>query len=153
MQETLTKGEIALFAIRKSGIASDATNTDIEPNHLDNAVNDLEDMMYEWLIVPRDIGYIFSGEATPKDGDDSGLPRKYKHAVGYQLLLRIISDFGLEPTPRQLANANRAYEALLIDTLHVPSIQRRGDFPQGQGNKGRLFYPSSSAVNGDKLKG
>lgn len=153
MQERLTKGEIALFAIRKAGIASDATATDLEPSMLEDAVSDLEDMMYEWLIVPRDIGYSFSGEATPKDGDDSGLPRKYKHAVGYQLALRLVADYSIEPTPRLLANAQRSYEALLIDTLYVPSINRRGDFPQGQGNKGKLFYPSIKAVNGDKLKG
>lgn len=153
MQETLTKGEIVLFAIRKSGIASDATATDMEPSMLEDAIDDLEDMMYEWLIVPRDIGYSFSGEATPKDGDDSGLPRKYKHAVGYQLALRIMADYSIEPTPRLLANAQRSYDALLIDTLYVPSIQRRGDFPQGAGNKSRRFYPGSAVVNGDKLKG
>ncbi len=59
-------------------------------------VNDLEDMMSEWMINPGDIGYAFAtGDEQPLPDDESGLPRKYKHAVGYQLLLRMLSDYSL----------------------------------------------------------
>lgn len=136
MATTLTKGEIVLFALRKPALASDATLTDVEPQSVEDAIHDLEDMMAEWLIVPGDIGYLFAADGEePLPDDDSGLPRKYKHAVGYQLLLRMVSDYGLEPSPRTETNAQRSYDALLTDTLVVPSMRRRGDFPVGQGNK------------------
>lgn len=79
-------------------------------------------MMYEWQINPGEIRYFFlaDGEVQLPD-DDSGLPRKYMQAVGYQLMLRILSDYNLEPLSSALTNAHRSYEALLTDTLVVPS--------------------------------
>lgn len=136
MSMTLTKGEIVLFALRKAGVASDATLTDAEPQSVEDGIHDLEDMMSELQITFGDLGYKFSLEdEQPAPGDDSGLPRKYKQAIGYQLLLRILTDYGLEPTPRQEASASSSYDALLLDTLKVPSIDKRGDMPVGQGNK------------------
>lgn len=136
MAMKLTKGEIVFFALRKFAIASNASLTDFEPLSVEDGISDLEDMMSEWLISHGDIGYSFSADdEEPLSSDDSGLPRKYKHAVGYQLLLRMLSDYSLEPTPQVLGNAERSYDALLTDTLVVPSIHRRGDFPVGQGNK------------------
>ncbi|MEQ4923123.1 packaged DNA stabilization gp4 family protein [Proteus hauseri] len=136
MAVTLTKGEIVLFALRKAGVASDATLTDAEPQSVEDGIHDLEDMMSELQITFGDLGYKFSLEdEQPAPGDDSGLPRKYKQAIGYQLLLRILTDYGLEPTPRQEASASSSYDALFLDTLKVPSIDRRGDMPVGQGNK------------------
>lgn len=136
MAMTLTKGDVVLFALRKAGVASDATLTDAEPQSVEDGIHDLEDMMSELQITFGDLGYKFSLEdEQPAPGDDSGLPRKYKQAIGYQLLLRILTDYGLEPTPRQEASASSSYDALLLDTLKVPSIDRRGDMPVGQGNK------------------
>ena len=156
MSTTLTKGEIVLFSLRKFAVASNATLTDVEPQSVEDGVVDLEDMMAEWLINPGEIGYIFSADdEEPLPDDDSGLPRKYKHAVGYQLLLRMMSDYGIEPTPRIETNASRAYDALLTDTLVVPSMRRRGDFPVGQGNKYDVYtadryYPGDSPpIDGD----
>lgn len=97
MATVLTKGEIVLFALRKFAIASNASLTDVEPQSIEDGVNDLEDMMSEWMINPGDIGYAFAtGDEQPLPDDESGLPRKYKHAVGYQLLLRMLSDYSLE---------------------------------------------------------
>lgn len=136
MAMTLTKGEIVLFALRKFAVASNATLTDVEPQSVEDGVVDLEDMMAEWLINPGEIGYIFSADdEDPLPDDDSGLPRKYKHAIGYQLLLCMMSDYSLEPTPQILSNCQRSYDVLLTDTLVVPSMRRRGDMPVGQGNK------------------
>lgn len=50
-------------------------------------------------------------------------------------MLRMLSDYCIEPTPRQEASAVASYDALLIDTLSVPSMERWGDMPVGQGNK------------------
>lgn len=156
MSTTLTKGEIVLFSLRKFAVASNTTLTDVEPQSVEDGVSDLEDMMAEWLINPGEIGYIFSADdEEPLPGDDSGLPRKYKHAVGYQLLLRMMSDYGIEATPRIETNASKSYDALLTDTLAVPSMRRRGDFPVGQGNKYDVYtadryYPGDlPPIDGD----
>ncbi|ELX1725129.1 packaged DNA stabilization protein p27 [Escherichia coli] len=156
MATVLTKGEIVLFALRKFAIASNASLTDVEPQSIEDGVNDLEDMMSEWMINPGDIGYAFAtGDEQPLPDDESGLPRKYKHAVGYQLLLRMLSDYSLEPTQQVLSNAQRSYDALMTDTLVVPSMRRRGDFPVGQGNEYDVFtsdryYPGDlPLIDGD----
>ncbi|RKR65544.1 P22 tail accessory factor [Yokenella regensburgei] len=156
MATILTKGEIVLFSLRKFAIASNASLTDVEPQSVEDAIQDLEDMMSEWLINPGDIGYSFSlVDEEPLPDDDSGLPRKYKHAVGYQLLLRMLSDYSLEPSAQVLSNAERSYDALLTDTLVVPSMRRRGDFPVGQGNKYDVYtvnryYPGDlPPIDGD----
>lgn len=158
MATTLTKGEIVLFALRKFAVASNATLTDVEPQSMADGVADLEDMLYEWQINPGDIGYLFAvDDEDPLPDDDSGLPRKYKQAVGYQLLLRMMSDYNLEPTPRIETNAAKSYDALLTDTLQIPSMRRRGDFPTGQGNKYDTFctdryYPDDRPeTDGDVL--
>ncbi|SPP31568.1 hypothetical protein ARAF_0702 [Arsenophonus endosymbiont of Aleurodicus floccissimus] len=136
MTQPLTKGEIVLFALRKAGIASDATLTAVEPQSVEDGIHDLEDLMAERQIIFGDLGYQFSAaEENPLPDDVSGLPRKYKHAIGYQLMLRMLSDYGIEPPPRQEVAAATSYDTLLIDTLSVPSIERRGDMPVGQGNK------------------
>ncbi len=57
MATVLTKGEIVLFALRKFAIASNASLTDVEPQSIEDGVNDLEDMMSEWMINPGDIGF------------------------------------------------------------------------------------------------
>lgn len=156
MAAIITKGEIVLFALRKSAIASDATLTDAEPQSVQDALSDLEDMMHEWMIVPGNIGYIFAADdALPLPDDDSGLLPIYKSGVGYQLLLRLLSDYGMEPTPRQETNAAKAYDAILTATLKVPSILRRGDMPTGQGNKydyfmmGRYYPDERGSVDAD----
>ncbi|MGQ6215366.1 packaged DNA stabilization gp4 family protein [Serratia sp. IR-2025] len=156
MATTLTKGEIVLFALRKPAVASNATLTDVEPQSVEDAIHDLEDMMAEWMINPGSVGYLFAADGEePLPDDDSGLPRKYKHAVGYQLILRMLSDYGVEPSPQVLTNAQRSYDALLTDTLVVPSMRRRGDFPLGQGNKYDVFtinryYPGDlPPIDGD----
>ncbi|MEE6808175.1 packaged DNA stabilization gp4 family protein [Escherichia coli O113:H4] len=61
----------------------------------------------------------------------------------------------VEPTPQVLSNAQRSYDALMTDTLVVPSMRRRGDFPVGQGNKYDVFtsdryYPGDlPLIDGD----
>ena len=44
-----TKGDLVLAALRKLGVASNATLTDVEPQSMEDGVNDLEMMMAEWL--------------------------------------------------------------------------------------------------------
>ncbi len=75
MATVLTKGEIVLFALRKFAIASNASLTDVEPQSIEDGVNDLEDMMSEWMINPGDIGYAFA------TGDDC-FARPFRYCGG-----------------------------------------------------------------------
>ncbi|WP_348250999.1 packaged DNA stabilization gp4 family protein, partial [Salmonella enterica] len=43
-----TKGDLARAGLRKLGVGSDATLTDIEAQSMQDAVDDLEAMMAEW---------------------------------------------------------------------------------------------------------
>lgn len=70
-----TKGDLVLAALRKIGIASNATLTDVEPQSVEDGVNDLEMMMAEWFQDGNgiDAGYVFTPEDTPVDpGDPTG---------------------------------------------------------------------------------
>jgi hypothetical protein len=156
MAKTTTKGTLVLFALRKFAVASNATLTDVEPQSVADGLDDLEDMMAEWKSRGIDVGYLFSDDDNPvHPDDDSGLLPEYKSCVGWQLMLRLMPDYSIEPSPRQETNAQTAYEALLTATISVPSIQRRGDMPTGQGNKydyfmmGRFYPDERGPANGD----
>ena len=43
-----TKGDLVLKALRKAGLYSNATLTDADPQAIEDAINDLEDMMAAW---------------------------------------------------------------------------------------------------------
>lgn len=59
-----TKGDLVLAALRKLGVASNATLTDVEPQSMEDGVNDLEMMMAEWL----------GGDDSPGISEWKGLP-------------------------------------------------------------------------------
>ena len=44
-----TKGDLVLKALRKAGLYSNATLTDADPQAIEDAINDLEDMMVSSL--------------------------------------------------------------------------------------------------------
>ncbi len=67
--------------MRKAGIASDATNTEVEPQSFEDSITDLEDLMAELQITFGDLGYQFSLDEQPAADDASGLPRKYKQVI------------------------------------------------------------------------
>lgn len=81
-----TKGDLVLAALRKLGVASDATLTDVEPQSMEDGVNDLEMMMAEWLggddSPGISVGYIFAdAEVAPSPGDEHGLSNNALNAV------------------------------------------------------------------------
>ncbi|MDE9447529.1 packaged DNA stabilization gp4 family protein, partial [Xenorhabdus bovienii] len=68
-----TKGDLVQAALRKLGVASNATLSDIEPQSMEDAVNDLEMMMAEWYQGGSgiDAGYRFADtDNPPADGDE-----------------------------------------------------------------------------------
>lgn len=51
-----TKGDLVLKALRKAGLYSNATLTDADPQAIEDAINDLEDMMAAWQAKVSSLG-------------------------------------------------------------------------------------------------
>lgn len=118
MMNLKTKGDLVNAALRKLGIASNATLTDVEPQSVEDAVNDLEMMMYEWLGTKESplisIGYIFSGdEDEPIAGGEHGLSDNAISAVVSNLAYRISPDYAVEPSSKLIMNARNGKELLV----------------------------------------
>lgn len=129
-----TKGDIVRKALRKIGVASNATLTDVEPESMADALEDLEDMMAQWDADGVKIGYAFSSE-PPNPDDQSGLDDWAINGVSLNLAIHISADY-LRPIAPQLANdAFNAKTAIRKAILFVPPLVRRNDMPVGQGNK------------------
>lgn len=113
-----TKGDIVLAALRKLGVSSDATLTDVEPQSVGDAVNDLEMMMAEWLgsidSPGISIGYIFAdADVAPDPGDAHGLENNALSAVISNLACRIAPDYAIEATAKLVMNARNGKELLV----------------------------------------
>jgi P22 tail accessory factor. len=113
-----TKGDLVLAALRKLGVASDATLTDVEPQSVEDAVNDLEMMMAEWLggddSPGIDVGYVFAADDTPADpGDAHGMKNNALNAVILNLACRIAPDYGMDANAKLVTTARYGKEALV----------------------------------------
>lgn len=131
-----TKGDLALKALRKAGLYSDASLTDAEPQAISDSLNDLEDMMARWQVEGIDLGYLFSD--TPSTDDDSGIPSWANDAVSLKLALQMCLDNVITASDQLLAEADNAYQTVCIALTKVPALQRRNDMPCGTGN-GSVF--------------
>lgn len=139
-----TKGDLVNAALRKIGIASNATLTDVEPQSLEDGVNDLEMMMAEWKGHGSgiDVGYLFSDEDTEVDpGDPHGLSNNALSAVFHNLAVRIAPDYLVEPTVKVIASARYGKEMLikLTATDKAKKAKRETGYPDrmpiGSGNR------------------
>ncbi|HDL6959129.1 TPA: packaged DNA stabilization gp4 family protein [Yersinia enterocolitica] len=146
-----TKGDLVRAALRKLGVASDATLTDVEPQSVEDAVNDLEAMMAEWYQDGAGIitGYVFSAADTPPDeGDEHGLKNTEVSAVYHNLACRIAPDYLIETTSKVVAVAKYGKELLYKKT--ALDRAKRAPYPSrmpiGSGNNiatlnGWHFFP------------
>lgn len=146
-----TKGDLVRAALRKLGVASDATLTDVDPQSIQDGVDDLESMMAEWYQNGKGIitGYVFSDdENPPAEGDDHGLRSSAVSAVFHNLACRIAPDYALEATAKILTSAKNGKELLYKQT--AISRAKRYPYPNrmpiGSGNSfaslnGWHFYP------------
>ncbi|MEG1103143.1 MAG: packaged DNA stabilization gp4 family protein, partial [Comamonas sp.] len=105
-----TKGDLVLAALRKLAVASNATLTDVEPQSMEDGVNDLEMMMAEWLggddSPGISVGYIFADpDIPPATGDDHGLANNALNSVITNLACRIAPDYGMEATGKIITTA------------------------------------------------
>lgn len=128
-----TKGDIALLALRRAGIASSATLTQPEPASVGDVLEDLELMMAQWLADGIDIGYLPTD--PPQPDDESGLELWAVEPVALELAEKILID-NLRPVPDALASQiQRGYELVCSQVAAIPSLARRNDMPVGAGNK------------------
>lgn len=128
-----TKGDIALLALRRAGIASSATLTQPEPASVGDALEDLEMMMAQWLVDGIDIGYLPTD--PPQPDDESGLELWAVEPVALKLAEKVLID-NLRPVPDALASqVQRGYELVCSKVAVIPSLARRNDMPVGAGNK------------------
>ena len=128
-----TKGDIALLALRRAGIASSATLTQPEPASVGDALEDLELMMAQWLVDGIDIGYLPTD--PPQPDDESGLEMWAVEPVALKLAEKVLID-NLRPVPDALASQiQRGYELICSQVAVIPSLARRNDMPVGAGNK------------------
>lgn len=134
-----TKGDLVRAALRKLGIASDATLTDVEPQSIEDGVNDLEMMMAEWDNNGTGIitGYAFTDQDNPPtDGDDSGLNPWEISAVYHNLAVRIAPDYGIEAPIKLISTARYGKELILKQTAYLRAVRAPypGRMPIGTGN-------------------
>lgn len=128
-----TKGDIALLALRRAGIASSATLTQPEPASVGDALEDLELMMAQWLVDGIDIGYLPTD--PPQPDDESGLELWAVEPVALKLAEKVLID-NLRAIPDALASQiQRGYELICSQVAVIPSLARRNDMPVGAGNK------------------
>lgn len=140
-----TKGDLVRAALRKIGIASNATLTDVEPQSVEDGVNDLEMMMAEWREDPAagiDIGYQFAPDGEPAmDGDDHGLKTAHLSAVYHNLALRIAPDYEIEPLAKVVTTARYGKELLVKSSAlkRAKKVYREAGYPNrmpiGSGNR------------------
>lgn len=148
-----TKGDIVRAALRKLGVASDATLTDVEPQLIQDGVDDLETMMAEWYQDGKGIitGYEFTDpDNPPAEGDDHGMRSSAVSAVVFNLACRIAPDYAIEPTAKVITTARNGKELLVKNT--ALSRAKRAPYPSrspiGSGNKlatlnGWHFFPGT----------
>lgn len=134
-----TKGDVVRAALRKLGVASDATLTDVEPQSIQDGVDDLETMMAEWYQDGKGIitGYEFTDpDNPPADGDDHGMRSSAVSAVVFNLACRIAPDYAIEPTAKVITTARNGKE-LLVKNMALSRAKRApypNRMPIGSGN-------------------
>ncbi|EJC8216217.1 packaged DNA stabilization gp4 family protein [Citrobacter freundii] len=138
-----TKGDLVLKALRKAGLYSNSTLTDADPQAVEDAINDLEDMMAAWQVKGIELGYLFSDSANdvmPLPDDDSGIPSWAYDGVSLKLAVQVCMDNVIQPSDTLLSAADSAYQAICIALTTIPTLERRNDMPRGSGNKSAFTW-------------
>ena len=157
-----TKGDLVNAALRKLGIASDATLTDVEPQSTQDAVYDLEMMMAEWFQDGEgiDATYAFAEEdAAPDPGDIHGMKSQSLSAVVHNLAVRIAPDYAVEASNKVVMVARNGKELLYKGSAikRAAKAGRHGypnRMPIGSGNRGlslnaHNYFHQRDEDNGD----
>ncbi len=149
-----TKGDLVLKALRKAGLYSNATLTDADPQAIEDAINDLEDMMAAWQAKGIELGYQFADTENgimPLPDDDSGIPAWANDGVALKLAVQVCMDNVIQPSDALLTAADSAYQTICIALTKIPPLERRNDMPRGSGNKSAFtwnrFYIEKDKTN------
>lgn len=138
-----TKGDLVLKALRKAGLYSNSTLTDSDPQAVEDAINDLEDMMASWQVKGIELGYLFADSANdvmPLPDDDSGIPAWAYDGVSLKLAVQVCMDNVIQPSDTLLSSADNAYQTICIALTTIPPLERRNDMPRGSGNKSAFTW-------------
>ncbi|HBN6520113.1 TPA: head DNA stabilization protein [Escherichia coli] len=138
-----TKGDLVLKALRKAGLYSNATLTDADPQAIEDAINDLEDMMAAWQAKGIELGYQFADTENgimPLPDDDSGIPAWANDGVALKLAVQVCMDNVIQPSDALLTAADSAYQTICIALTKIPPLERRNDMPLGSGNKSAFTW-------------
>lgn len=130
-QERTTKLDIVNSTLSKiaiSGITAPAMGEDYQ-----RLLDRLEGMMYEFSET-RNIctGYNFT--TSPNGADEHGIRFGLVEPVSNILAIRVLQDYGFEPSNALMASANAAVSALSAGTAIVRETQYPRRQPRGAGN-------------------
>ncbi|MCX8965125.1 recombinase RmuC [Erwinia psidii] len=142
-----TKGEIVLAALRKASLASNATLTDVDPQSLEDGLEDLDLMMFEWLMDDDrrgiDVGYAFSDSGvSPLPEDAHNLPDFCIKAILVNLAVRMMPDYGQEAPAGLVAKASYGKERIVkwLAKSRTPHLSYPARMPTGSGNRSANRY-------------
>jgi len=124
-----------------SGLTNQPTNEDIVLG-----LEVLEDMAEEWKDKNIDVGYNFEG--TPSTNSVHNIPRKYWTAFKTCLMMRLLADFGKEPSSALAGMARTAFSRMASSTATIPRTNYPAGHPRGSGNRWSCdnFYTSTETA-------
>ena len=115
------------------------------------ALNRLENMAAEWEEANICTGYAF--EDTPDTGTPHNVSRPYWSAYESNLAMRLLADFGKQPSQGLAMEARGTFSRLSSSTARPTEVQYPVRQPVGSGNSlrqnrfQRFYYPQASAPN------
>jgi hypothetical protein len=125
-----TKRYLVGKAFAKIGIGN--WEFDLQPDEIQDAVTDLDNMMALWSSEGIRVGY----DLTSDDPDtESGLPDVAREAVIMNLALRIAPGFGKQLGPQILSLAASSYSYLAAYFMTIPQRRFPNTLPLGAGNR------------------
>lgn len=147
-----TKAQVINFAFRKTGIASGTVTSPASADMVSDALIDYEALVNEYAAQMNIRPYVTN---PPDLNDYTGLSDLGSQAMGYQLGLRLLPEYLMEPTPQYSAVAAQTLENFRTSVFEVPILERRYDMPVGAGWKMRTgwgeFYQQANIVAGSQV--
>ena len=147
-----TKAEVINFAFRKTGIASGTVTSRPAADMVSDALVDYEALVNEYAAQMSIRPYVTN---PPDINDYTGLSDLGSQAMGYQLGLRLLPEYLMEPTPQYSTVAAQTLENFRSSVFQVPMLERRFDMPVGAGWKMRAgwgeFYQQTNIVAGSQI--
>jgi hypothetical protein len=135
-----TKRYIINMAFSEIGLAGYVF--DLQPQQLENALQQLDMMMATWNGKGIRLGYPLPSAPSDSDLDQpTNVPDMAREAMYLNLAIRISSGYGKTVSPETKASAKRAYNQMIAhSTLPIEMQIGNEAIPSGAGNKGMDYY-------------